>query len=303
MRCLNSVLCQTFGDFELIIVDDDSSDGTFKLTAGILDERITALRCQRNRGPSFCRNLALTCATGLFVVFVDADDWLDPDYLTQVWRALGGGRDVDFVITRYRLVTPGGTTLDKQTPNLAFPLDTFLSDRIVSSVWAKAFRRLLISRQNIRFPNIRYMEDSVFNVQFLLAAKTAVYAPDAFYNYSKIEASVTTRKFDEDATRNIEVGLVKTEHILNHARFANADLVSACAMRMLLLHGISRLVADYRSGFGLGFVRTFRNQMSGRFPVAVVLGQRFLRARDKILIVAFYMSPVWLVRVLAQLCR
>ena len=77
-RCIESIFAQTFTDFELILVDDGSSDGC----AGIIDHytkcdrRIVAVR-QKNRGVSSARNTGLALASGEYIGFVDADDWID----------------------------------------------------------------------------------------------------------------------------------------------------------------------------------------------------------------------------------
>lgn len=298
-RCIESILGQSHAEFEILIIDDASADGTRDRVAAFEDPRIRFIAKDVNGGPADCRNIGLDEATGEFIVFVDADDWLDPEFLSSVAKKLNGRSDLDYVITRYRLVGAQGAVMDAQSPNLEKPLETFLHDRIVSSVWAKAFKADPIRLQRIRFPAIRYMEDSAFNVRFLLSTSGAAFAEEAVYNYSKLQSSATTRPFDAATIEQIERGLWETQKVLAEAAYHRPDLADARAIRMLLLQGIFRLVADYHSGSSLSFATVFRKQMANQFSFASILRQPELRLRDKTLIMGFYAAPRLAIKLLA----
>ena len=80
---VNSVLSQTFKDFEWIIVDDCSSDGSFEFMKNLIkdDKRIILFQTQKNGGSAAARNIALKHAKGRYITFLDSDDLLDPNYL------------------------------------------------------------------------------------------------------------------------------------------------------------------------------------------------------------------------------
>lgn len=295
-RCLRSILDQSEAAFEVFVVDDASTDDTLKLLGSVSDPRVKLIKRAENGGPSACRNAALAEAAGEFVVFIDADDWVDRDYLEQL--ASAADPNVDYIIARYRLVSAGGSAMDAQSPALDSPLESFLADRIVSSVWAKAFRTELIRRHGIRFPDVRYMEDSAFNAAFLLASRGAALAEGAVYNYSKEQKSATTRAFDEAAVGEIEAGLAATQDVLERAGYERPRLLEARAIRMLVLQGVFRLAADRRAGRPTSFASSFRRKMIRSFPVAKTARQPFLRARDKALIAAFYAAPATTLRLL-----
>ena len=95
---IESVLAQTYGDFELLIVDDGSTDRTAAIAATYCDRdpRIVLLRTP-NRGPSGARNLALRHARGAYIAFLDSDDLWQPDYLESQLRTLASDPNVDVV--------------------------------------------------------------------------------------------------------------------------------------------------------------------------------------------------------------
>ena len=86
--CIESVLRQTFPDFELILVDDGSTDGSLVLEAKFAaeDERIRRIVLKENGGLSAARNRGISAARGRYITFLDADDWIDPDYLLTLCR-------------------------------------------------------------------------------------------------------------------------------------------------------------------------------------------------------------------------
>lgn len=88
-RCVDSILGQTFRDFELILVDDGSPDGCPAICDDYArqDERIVVIH-QKNGGLSAARNAGLDCAKGEYIAFIDSDDWVHPEYLQRLYQAL-----------------------------------------------------------------------------------------------------------------------------------------------------------------------------------------------------------------------
>lgn len=99
-RAVESVFAQTFRDFELIVVDDGSTDSSPELVMAYLDPRLRLVR-QRNMGPGFARNRGIEESTATYVTFLDADDeWL-PSFLDRYLQALTANPECDYVVGPY----------------------------------------------------------------------------------------------------------------------------------------------------------------------------------------------------------
>ena len=83
-KTVESVLGQTFDDYELIIIDNGSNDGSNKIVAGFTDPRIRTIRLDKNVGVSNARNNGVAMATATYITFLDADDWWEPTFLEEM---------------------------------------------------------------------------------------------------------------------------------------------------------------------------------------------------------------------------
>ena len=111
-RAINSVLGQSHREFELIVVDDASTDGTSKLVDSIRDPRLHYLRLSRNRGAAGARNAGIEVATGDWIAFQDSDDeWLENKLAAQWAVAKNAAADVGLVLGGYLAELGGGQQL------------------------------------------------------------------------------------------------------------------------------------------------------------------------------------------------
>lgn len=111
---IESVLNQTFSDFELIVVDDGSTDETEAVASRFLDDRRFIYLPQDNRGRSAARNRALACARGAYIAFLDSDDTYLPEKLAQQVAYLENHVDVDMVYTSAVCIDQHGKELKNQ---------------------------------------------------------------------------------------------------------------------------------------------------------------------------------------------
>lgn len=177
-RCIESVLRQTFDNYELILVDDGSKDKTGEICDQYAekDSRIKVIH-KKNGGVSSARNSGLEMAEGEWVTFLDADDWIEPDFLHII--EITSNDSIDWVFTQWRTVWDNGlpneiNTYEKDTvfynwEEIKKYWDKMANMDICRCPWGKFFRRSVIESNKQRFDNtLKYGEDTVFNYEFLI---------------------------------------------------------------------------------------------------------------------------------------
>lgn len=212
-ECLMSVTSQTLSDIEILCVDNNSSDGSMEIVRefAATDPRIRLLR-ETDQGLPQARNCALACAQGEFVVFVDADDFVDTRLAElAVESARTNGSDVvlysfarnfndDDHFTRACSAVLGSGVMDARQMN---EKDTpFISP----SACTKLFRRSFLSEQGIRFdPELKQAEDLLFSYSAILAASaiSEVEQPVLYYYRKNVNNSMMTDR--ADASKSIMV--------------------------------------------------------------------------------------------------
>lgn len=121
-RAVDSVLDQSFEDFELIVVDDGSSDGTAELVAGLLDPRIRLISMPQNRGACAARNRGIEAARGEVVCLLDSDDVYRPEKLAVVWDQFAQSPElgllVDSFLCHKAIASKRRTKAKRNPPNL-----------------------------------------------------------------------------------------------------------------------------------------------------------------------------------------
>lgn len=115
--CIESLLNQTMADFELIVVDDGSSDGTVKYLQGLSDPRIKLLVLDKNQGLIYARKQAFAAASGQYIALMDSDDIAHPERFEQQLQVLERG-DVDICATRYQTLETATQKLRKRSSYL-----------------------------------------------------------------------------------------------------------------------------------------------------------------------------------------
>lgn len=162
-RSIRSVLCQTFQDFELLVVDDGSTDHTRQVVATIADPRLRYLRLEKNGGVSNARNVGIEQARGELIAFQDSDDeWL-PDKLARQVQFLDGNAGAAMVFCSLVRVDMA-TQVAKVKPSIRLPdnYDLFLRELLkVNFIWTQTWLvRSAVLKHGLRFnPVMRRGED------------------------------------------------------------------------------------------------------------------------------------------------
>lgn len=187
-QCVDSVLCQTYPDLEILLIDDGSTDSSGAICDALAagDSRIRVIH-QPNRGVSAARNAGLEAATGELVSFVDADDTLDADMYEFLVRLMEE-HDADIAHCAYRHIVGEEVRLVHDTRALhpqsrEEALRCLVGGRLfVGSLWNKLYRREVL--RGLRFDeSIKINEDILYNYFAFKRAEKTVFSDTAKYNY------------------------------------------------------------------------------------------------------------------------
>lgn len=202
-KCLDSIKNQTYGDFEVLCVDDCSKDSSMDIVREYAqkDNRFKILTHEHNRGVSAARNTGLDNASGEYTMFVDSDDWLETNALEIIKDNFDKSKSEVIVFNIYNCYPDGkkeinDTTNFKKTQALLTEnnLNTF-----IGVVWNRTYKTSLINDNHIRFPEGMIIEDSDFTFKISMHLKSVFIIEDVLYNYLRNrEGSYTT----EDAVNN-----------------------------------------------------------------------------------------------------
>lgn len=227
--CLRSLLVQSFRDFELIAMDDGSTDGSLAVLQALAEEdaRIRVLH-QENQGVSMARNNALAEARGDWIVFVDADDTVAEDYLQALWSLVEDGQadwgilnvgtkeENPGIVWDSRVVDYTGQDLVDEMLRVAGTFQTYN--------WNKIFKKSILDAAGIRFlPGNAFGEDYLFVYEYACRAAHArllMSPPDRYYYYDVREGSLS----HHFSSRKCLDAMVISEKLLEvNGRFSNMN--------------------------------------------------------------------------------
>lgn len=170
-RCMNSMLNQSFTNYEIILIDDGSTDSSGKICDEYshINEKVQAIH-QKNKGVSSARNAGLSVAKGKYIVFADSDDFVERDLLLSLANSsadlvLVGSQDFQNGKTISRCIPDN----EKWEMNSSESIKKLLDMGLSGSVWGKRYRRDIIYDKFIHFnEKINYCEDRLFNNDYIL---------------------------------------------------------------------------------------------------------------------------------------
>ena len=200
-KAVKSILSQTYTCFEIVLIDDGSNDGSKMLAENLAlaDNRIK-LFSQTNQGVSAARNLGLQNSSGEYIMFVDADDWIDEHMMEDIFRHLNEFKNVDLVRLRNQKVFTRDSKLlnDKQYNVKLYEPLAFIKENLMGGYICSLFIKTdIIKHNNLRFSSdMKFMEDQEFSLKCFLHAKRILYydKPHYFYYQSESSASLSNIK-------------------------------------------------------------------------------------------------------------
>lgn len=241
-RCVDSILAQTYTDFELLLIDDGSTDGSGAICDeyAAFDSRVCVFH-KPNGGVSSARNLGLDHARGEWIAFVDSDDWIEPEYLACLFSNINGA---DLSICDFRIKGSSEIWPDKiasgfiHTEELAnFYADTF-PYCYLTAPWIKLFRKSIIDSHNIRFnERISTIEDTIFVLEYLRWVESISCTDKKLYNYWRQDAGLS----QNDELLNSQIFLISANIHSSLCRLAEVRDIEISSLYLKILN--SRFLA------------------------------------------------------------
>ena len=205
-KCLDSILSQTFKDFEVICINDLSQDGSLEILKEFSrkDGRIRIINNEKNLGAGLTRNIGIDKANGEYIYFIDSDDYIDEDYLEEMVKKIER-KNADIVLNLSiqsecgEAVTPFyQVSIPKINPEGEFIEKISSVHDIPCFIWARIYRKSFLDAKNLRFPNLTVAEDYAFNtIVNLNTDKTFIfYGPKYHYTVRKTGLTGTSKTVD-----------------------------------------------------------------------------------------------------------
>lgn len=228
--CLEGLLAQDVEDFEIIIVNDGSTDGTAAIIAEYCTQYPSIFKAIQlsNGGQGRARNFALREAKGEYIGFADADDRTDPSMFSKMLKK-AKEEDADIVICDFFRVDESGTHYEKAALQ-NHPLSA------AGAVWNKIFRTSAV--KGVRFAEGLWYEDLAFSAKMLLKSKKTVYIDEALYYYICGHTSTMT---NQNSEKNLDIIKVCDDIKAFAAKYSLPADMDFLILNHVLLESIKRV--------------------------------------------------------------
>ena len=240
-ECIESIICQTYSNLEILINNDGSTDQSFEICKEYADkdERIK-LFSQGNRGVSVARNEMINICSGDYVMFVDADDKIAPTYVERVVQTLEAN-DARAVVCNYvrwgrkksinkrsQRINTGKIREISSPEKIAYFISSLFGLRCAP--WCKLLRKEDV--KHLTFPVGRYYEDLMVMPEFMSGLGSIIYLPEKLYLYRQRKGSIMHTSFSLTKTDELDayIRMVKLGARLGSMRIARNGMLYFFAM-------------------------------------------------------------------------
>ena len=193
-RCVNSLLAQTYDNIEIILINDGSKDNSGEVCHRLANLYVDKIKVvdQENKGVSAARNAGLDIATGEYIMFVDADDWVSENYVEKLYAAITEN-DADLAACGFIEWYGENKQIKHIRPNAGIycKRDFYEITRLNQvPLWATIYKKIITQQNKIKFDTLlRRMEDGCFVADYSSYCEKFVVIPDHLYYYYQREGS------------------------------------------------------------------------------------------------------------------
>ena len=222
-KCIDSILLQTYKDFELLLIDDGSPDNCGKICDEYKkkDKRVRVIH-KENGGLVSARNTGIKESIGKYICYVDGDDWILPTLLEEVEKIIKENNDLDMVVYNARRIYKDYTKeidfdietgfynkerLEKEIyPYMMYDnRKSFCQGLIFPVAWNKIYKRELLEKHYCRDERIKMGEDNAFVFECLLYANKVYFLNKVLYEYNQLNVTSFMNSYDKNRFKNNQI--------------------------------------------------------------------------------------------------
>jgi len=235
IKCIDSILCQSYKKLDIILVDDGSNDSSGAICDNFAehDKRVRVVH-KRNGGLSEARNTAIPLALGDYLLFVDGDDYIDPDYVQYLYTLIRK-YDADLSICEFMYVYENGELINHPKNdkhefllNREDALREMMRTKLYSnSASGKLYKKIFF--KDVEYPVGRLFEDTATTYKLFLKAERVVFGARALYYYIQHDNTISTAAFSHRKLDSVEF----VEKMTNDIVELYPQLSDECSIRRI----------------------------------------------------------------------
>ncbi|XZJ41468.1 glycosyltransferase [Clostridium perfringens] len=224
-KCLDNIINQSFNNYEIILVNDGSTDNSEKIVDDYVNKYSNIIKInKKNGGPGAARDEGLKIARGNYISFVDSDDYVDSNMLSYMMNYIKKYNCDIAICGIYMFDDYTGKELGKielSEENREKPLNReelitlYLNNKITGHLWNKIYKRSLLIKERISFSDTKYYEDMYPTLKILDNVKYGIYVDNCYYRYRQVNGSITKSYTEQHVVDYINAIKLCEEYVNN----------------------------------------------------------------------------------------